>query len=408
MDGEMSASVASSGRPVSVAGMSRGPVTWYCYLALGFFTYLLNIQGNILPFLKAELDLSYRAVSLHSSAIAAGLIAVGLLGDRVIRRIGRRRALQLGTAGISAGAILLCLAPAAWASIGSCALMGVLGGLIPAIVPAVLGESHGEDGRDVAYAEATAICYAFGILGPLTTALFVAVAVGWRGVVLLGAAFGFLILARFSRTVLPDPPQAATSGRAGLPAAYWAYWALIAAVVAIEFCVLIWAPEFLERIAGLPRAWAAGSAAAFSLAMLLGRVGASRIVRRVAPRRLLLAALLVTVLGFLLYWGGGQPLAVVVGLFVLGLGVAPLYPLGLGFAIGAAGAHSGTASARVMLAVGLAVLITPAVLGGLADEVGLRLAYLVLPALVVAALACLAAGQALQQRTGSGADRRKA
>jgi MFS family permease len=93
-------------------------------LTLGFFTYLLNIQGNILPFLKAELGLSYRAVSLHSSALAAGLIAVGLFGDRVIRRYGRRRAVRLGAAGISAGAVLLCLAPAAWASIGSCALMG--------------------------------------------------------------------------------------------------------------------------------------------------------------------------------------------------------------------------------------------------------------------------------------------
>ena len=398
MDGEMDVPAASNDRPTLMAGMSRGPVTWYCYLALGFFTYLLNIQGNILPFLKTELDLSYRVVSLHSSAIAAGLIAVGLFGDRVIRHLGRRRALGLGTAGISAGAVLLCLAPAPWASIGSCALMGVLGGLIPAIVPAVLGDTHGEGERDVAYAEATAICYAFGILGPLTTGLFVAYSLGWRGVVLLGAAFGILILARFRRTTLPDPPQAAAVGGAGLPAAYWAYWALIAAVVAIEFCVLIWAPEFLERVAGLPRAWAAGSAAAFSLAMLLGRVAASRIVRLVPPSRLFLAALLVTVLGFLVYWGIGQPLAVIAGLFVLGLGVAPLYPLALGFAIGAAGADSGTASARVMLAVGLAILLTPALLGGLADELGLRLAHLIVPALVAAAVACLAAARALQHR----------
>lgn len=397
MDGEVHAPATSSGRPTLVAGMRRGAVTWYCYLALGFFTYLLNIQGNILPFLKAELDLSYRVVSLHSSAIAAGLIVVGLFGDRVIRRLGRRRALELGTAGISAGAVLLCLAPASWASIGSCALMGVLGGLIPAVVPAVLGETHGEGERDVAYAEATAICYAFGILGPLTTGLFVAQSLGWRGVVLLGAAIGVAILARFRRTALLDPPEA-TASRAGLPAAYWAYWALIAAVVAIEFCVLIWAPEFLERVAGLPRAWAAGSAAAFSAAMLIGRLGASRIVRLAAPRRLFLAALLVTVLGFLVYWGIGQPLMVIVGLFVLGLGVAPLYPLALGFAIDAAGAHAGTASARVMLAVGLAILLTPSLLGGLADEVGLRLAHLVVPGLAVAAVVCLAAARALQRR----------
>jgi len=251
----------------------------------------------------------------------------------------------------------------------------------------------------VAYAEATAICYAFGILGPLTTGLFVAHSLGWRGVVLLGAVFGVLILVGFRRTAVPDPAEATATDGPGLPAAYWAYWALIATVVAIEFCVLIWAPEFLERAAGLPRAWAAGSAAAFSLAMLVGRVVASRIVRLVAPRRLFLAALLVTFVGFLVYWGIGQPLAIVAGLFVLGLGVAPLYPLALVVAISAAGARGGIARARVMLALGLALLLTPGLLGGLADEVGLRLAHLMLPALVAAALLCLAAARALERRT---------
>ena len=33
------------------AAMRRDPATWYGYLLLGFFTFLLNIQGNILPFL---------------------------------------------------------------------------------------------------------------------------------------------------------------------------------------------------------------------------------------------------------------------------------------------------------------------------------------------------------------------
>lgn len=398
----MDAPAASSDGPVRATAIRRTRVTWYSYLMLGLFTGLLTIQGNILPFLKAELDLSYGAVSLHSSALAAGLIAVGLLGDRVVRRHGRRRALRLGAAGISAGAVLLCLAPAAWASIGSCALMGLLGGLIPTVVAAVLAETHGEGGRDVAYAEATAVTYAFAMLGPLATGLFVALSLDWRGVVLLGAAFGGLLLVAFRRAPLPDPPGASASGRgAGLPAAYWAYWALLATTVALEFCVLIWAPEFLERVAGLPRATAAGSAAAFSLAMLLGRIGASRLVGLVAAQHLFLAALLVAVLGFLAYWGTGRPLAAVAGLFVLGLGVAPLYPLSLGFAVGAVGARGDAASARVMLAMGLAILLTPALLGGLADEVGLRLAHLILPGLVAAALLCLVLARALERRTSA-------
>ena len=74
-------------------------------------------------------------------------------------------------------------------------------------------------------------------------------------------------------------------------------------------------------------------------------------------------ALVVTAAGFLLYWGTRDPYFVVPGLFVIGLGVALLYPLALGLAVSAAGAHGDAASARVMIAVGLAILIMPATLG---------------------------------------------
>ena len=126
----------------AVALQSRA--TWYAWLLTGFYLYSVNLQGNVVPFLQAEFALSYRAVSLHSSAIAVGIILVGLLGDRVEARLGRRRTLWLGIGGLAGGSTLLCLAPAPWASISACFLMGALGGLLPAIVPAVLADLHGE------------------------------------------------------------------------------------------------------------------------------------------------------------------------------------------------------------------------------------------------------------------------
>ena len=51
----------------------RGPVTLYCYLSLGSFTYLLNIQGNVLPFLKDELLPGPVAAALLCLAIARAL-----------------------------------------------------------------------------------------------------------------------------------------------------------------------------------------------------------------------------------------------------------------------------------------------------------------------------------------------
>ena len=79
------------------------------------------------------------------------------------------------------------------------------------------------------------------------------------------------------------------------------------------------------------------------------------------------------------------------------LGLLPLYPLTVGFAIEAAGPQGAAASARFMLAIGLAIISMPALLGGLADEVGLRLAHLVVPALLAIALICLSMAKLLQR-----------
>jgi MFS transporter, DHA1 family, inner membrane transport protein len=372
----------------------RGRATWYCYLMYGFFMYVLTIQGIIIPFLRSELHLGYGAVSLHSSAFAAGVFATGVFGDWLIRRYGRRRVLWLGALGMSAGAVLLCLASAAWASIGSCAIMGALGGLVWIVVTAVLAELHG-DRRNVALSEASAVAYAFGIAAPLVMSLCLSLALGWRNAVLVGVAFGGMILLWFGRTSLSDSAATSASGHPSLPASYWVYWCGLFMAVAIEFCILLWAPEYLEHVVGLSTASAAGASAIFGLAMLVGRAAGSGLLRRIAAERLFPLALLVTFLGFLIYWGLPRPSVAIVGLFVLGLGIALLYPLTISFAIGAAGGRSDTASARAALAGSLALLFTPALLGGFADKVGLHLAHLIVPGLVVGALICFIVGQVL-------------
>jgi MFS transporter, DHA1 family, inner membrane transport protein len=380
--------------------MQRDAATWYGYLLLGFFTFLLNIQGNILPFLQRELALGYGLVALHSSAIAAGMIVTGLTGERVIGRLGQRPTLAIGGIGAATGGLLLCLAPAAWASIAACFVLGLAGSLIPSVVPAMLADIHRQH-RDRALAELSAVCYVFAVMAPLAMGASLALGLGWRGAVLAGVVIGLSILVVGRRAAIPDaPPVPPAAGR--LPVAYWAYWLLLALVVAIEFCVLLWAPAFLERVVGLAPATAASTAAVFALAMLAGRLAGSALVGRIPPPRLYATSLVVTILGFALYWGGGSLWIAVPGLAVIGLGVALLYPLSLGLALEAAGPRGAAASARFMFAVGLAILTAPFLLGAVADRVGLANAHLVIPALAAAALLGLAVAQRLAQRPAIG------
>lgn len=240
----------------------RVPATWYGYFLVGIHLYLLNVQGNVVPFLQSEFQISYRIVGLHSMAIAVGLIAMGLVADRLTRRLGRRLTLAVGAGGMAAGATFLCLSPSPVASIASCFLMGLAGGIIPSVVPAVLADLHGPH-RNQAYAEQAIIGYTLAVLGPLSAGLFVWLGLGWRYAVLLGAVGAVLLIAIFRNVAMPrqrPKPQ----GKAGrLSAAFWAYWIVIATACALEFSVLLWAPAFLERVIGFSPAAAATGAAAF-------------------------------------------------------------------------------------------------------------------------------------------------
>jgi predicted MFS family arabinose efflux permease len=375
----------------------RGAVTWYAYLLLGYFSYILSMQGNILPFLRDELDLSYRAVSLHTSAIAAGMMIVGLFGVTAIRGLGRRRILVVATLGSAAAAVLLTLAPAAAFSIGACLLFGLLGGFIPAVVPALLSDVQGPR-RDIAFAEANAVAVLFSTTAPLITGLAIWLALGWRMAVFAAVASGLVVVVAFHRARVPESAAAPEAAARPLPPAFWFYWTLLGLGVAVEFSAILWAPAYLERVVGLSAAAASLGATAFFAGMLVGRAGGAALLRFLPIRPLFLAAAATVLVGFLGYRWGGDPAVVIAGLFVVGLGTALLYPLALSFSIAAAGPAAERGSSRVMVATGLAIMLAPPFLGVIADAAGLADALLMIPVFMCAGLAAFALGEVARRR----------
>jgi len=384
--------------PAAARRLIRTRLTWYCYLLSGFFTVVLNIQGNIIPFLREELGLSYRTVALHPAGIAAGMIVAGALTERVVRRLGARRALILAVGGSLSGIALMLLARTAAVSIAGCVAVGLTGAMIPGIIAGVLAQAHGA-ARDQAYAECGAVTYACVVASGLAVSATVALGLGWRAALLLGALLGVGLIAVFGRDPIAAPPPAPARGQGGgLPAACVVYLVTLGFGVALEYAALLWAPAYFETVVGMDRPAAAAAAATFAAAMLAGRWAGSRIVRNVAPATLYPAALSLAAPGFVLYWVVATPAAAIAGLFLLGLATALLYPLSLGLAIAAAGPAAAAAGARSALAAGSALLLSPLVLGGLADSVGLRAAVLAIPALALAILSGFGMARLLQRR----------
>jgi MFS family permease len=376
-----------SGRRSPTTVFVRVRFTWLAYLMLAYYAYLQAALGPLMPFLRAERGLSYTVGGLHFSALALGMILAGLTADRIVDRSGRYVVFWTGGVGMAAGALWLILGRTPVLTIGAALLMGFMGSLLLVMIQAALSDQHGEQ-RAIAFTESNVAASASAMLAPLFIGIFQRQGVGWRAAIVLAVIALVIIAARFRNQPIPETRSAGfkhSPADRSLPAAFWAYWIVLVMVVSIEWCLVFWGAEFLENEAGLGRTTAVTTMSVFFLAMVLGRLGGSRLARRTSADRLLLTALGVAFVGFLIFWQAEVPLINSAGLLVAGLGVANLFPFTLSVATGVAANKVNTASARISLGGGLAILSAPLILGWAADRFEIRNAFAIVATLFVIA-----------------------
>ena len=380
---------------------TRDRITWLAYLMLAFYAYFLNSFGPITPFLKSEMSLSYTLSSFHFSAFALGMIAAGLGGHLLIERIGRWRALWTGAVGMSLSGLLLISTRLPALTITSSFLMGLVGSLILAVVPSLLSDHHGEM-RTVAISEANVIASVVSAAAPLLVGWFAPSIFGWRAALAVGACLPLVMRLLLGKGIkLPAASEAEDSSLKGqpLPARYWVFWSALVLAVSVEFCMVFWCADFLEKQLGVPKTSAAQAVSLFLGGMILGRWACSRLVTRFRTETVVVGSLLAAAAGFLVFWLAPVPWLSSAGLFVCGLGVAGLYPLLLSLAVGSASGSSVQAGALSSLASGAAIFSLPLVLGRLADGFGIRSAYGVILFLLAGVLVIVLGAVRLQVKT---------
>ena len=377
--------------------LARDPATWMTYALVGYFAFMETVLGPIMPFLRTELDLDYTTASLHFSAFAFGAVLLGLFGDKLSGRWGRLASLWGGTFAMTAGAVILILVPSPWGTVPAAFAMGLCGALVLVTSQALLSDRHGEYGA-VAVTESNVTASACAIAAPLLVGASAAAGLGWRAALAVPTA-ALLLLAAVFLFRPPDLPRSVAKegeqahGRT-LPPRYWALWALVALGVASEWCVAYWGADFLADGTGLSRPAAATSLTTFFAAMLLGRIASSRLARTLPTTVLLAATLGLALVGFPLFWFSPGSILTLAGLFVTGLGIGGVYPLGISAAIASVPGNSDAAAARLAIGGGGAILVAPFVLGALADRIGIATAFgIVIPMLLAALLLALVAGR---------------
>jgi fucose permease len=371
---------------------TRTRLTWQSYLMIGYFSYLLNALGPLTPFLRAELNLSYTVASFHFSAYAVGVILTGLVLNRMADRFGVHRLVWVGGVGMAAGVVLLMAGRSPVMTIGGAFIMGLMGTFLVALLNSVLASLHRQHSA-IALTESSVVATMISMMAPVAVGFFARTPLSWRAAMGLMVLMLPLIWIAFRRNrievgqetiaIQANPNSPARDASAGLPLVYWVYWFMILLAVAIEFCMIFWAADFLENVVGMLRADAAMAVSAFLGAMLLGRAANSRLLRWVSSDRMLLFSLVFTGGGFLLFWLSQTALLAVIGLLLAGIGVAGIFPIVSALALSIIPGRMVEGSARLSLAVGMAILLLPLLLGRIADWVGIRPAYGVVAVLIL-------------------------
>jgi len=372
---------------VTSAGLARDRLTWLTYAQLGSYGYFLYGFGPTVSLLRDEQGVSRTVSGLHGTGLAVGALVSSSVLPAVIRRIGRGATMWCGLAGMCVAVVVYVSTDLLPVTLTGAFLGAFFGSFIVTPTAAVLSDHHREGGPS-AISEANAVAAGIGTVAPLMVGLAVAVGVGWRAALLLVLPAALLIRLAGRGVEFPSaPPTPVVDGavRSRLPGRYWIGWGVVTAGIAVEFCMTLWAADILRDRFDLGAA--AASAGLFTVVggMCLGRIVGSRLALRLEVAPVLYLAIAVCLTGFAAFWLTSSAAVAVPALFVVGLGISVLYPLGIARAIDLSEGRPDQATARAGLGAGIASGGGPFVLGALADRVGIHGAFLVVPVLLALA-----------------------
>lgn len=135
-----------------------------------------------------------------------------------------------------------------------------------------------------------------------------------------------------------------------------------------------WSAIYLRSYLEMPPVLGASGVAVFHAAMFLGRLAAGPVVARFDRRTLLRASGTLAAAGMALALATQSPALILSGFLIVGLGLSIVVPIGFSLAGDLAPGRAGEATSVIAILSYGGFLVGPALIGGLAEWLGLRLA----------------------------------
>ncbi|MFH9559536.1 MFS transporter [Streptomyces globisporus] len=374
-------------RPLLAARHARAAVAVLFFTNGALFANLLPRY----PQIKEDLAIGNGAYGLAVAAFPAGAITAGLAAGVLVRRMGSARVAALGTLLTGAGILAAGLAP----SVALFATALFLAGAMDALTD-VAQNAHGLRvqrlyGRSIlnsfhAVWSIGAVTGGLMAAGAMALGLSLGVHLAVAAVVLVaaaGAALRFCLPGPDNEPEETGPERRGTEGARGTSRVGVVLAALVLIATAgtlVEDAGNSWAALYLSDALHASAALAAWGFIALVGAQFIGRIIGDRLVDRFGQRAVARAGGLITAVGMGLALAVPTLPGTVLGFALAGFGVATLVPAAMHEADALPGLKPGSGLTIVSWLMRLGFLLSPPIVGQVADAAGLRTGLLVIPA----------------------------
>jgi fucose permease len=344
---------------------------------------VLAIWATNIPGMKQALALTDQELGFALSAFAAGTMLTLYLAGTLVTRLGSRTTLIIGGLLVALVVPLCALAHSAIGLAAAIFFLGVANSVLDVSINTHGSLIEAQGGRPLMSSFHAVFSFG-GLAGASTVATLLSDKLGVvQCLSVAGVLMGSVTLIAAKAVGNLQPSPAAGDTTVGQKTFAWPNRALLCIAgltflaLFIERTVIDWSSLYLTDVSHTSTNIAAFAFGAFSLAMAIGRLCGSLMIRRFGINRLLSVSGALGALGLVLAILIPHPLTSIAGFILVGLGLSNMIPLlysqasraypgapGLGLAMNGTLGYTG-------------FLLAPPVIGFMSETVGLKLAMIV-------------------------------
>jgi predicted MFS family arabinose efflux permease len=341
----------------------RNRVFWTVALQIAIVNFYLGGFGPAQPLLRIQQHTSLTIAGLHGTAM--GLFSIGVL--------------------------IFVFSPPIQLTLLATLITGLGTSIVINAMVSQLAHHYSQNPTK-AVSQASGIASVGYILGTLSIGTIAGTSINWR-LGLLAVIPVSIILYLMTRNVIgsehaPDikgPPSGSLNHK------FWISWFGFIACISTEYAIAFWAAALLRDRVGSSAAISTVCIVAVGTGMGFGRWFGPNTLKCFMLDRQLKAVMIIQFIGFTVLWFSHELLVSLFALFVVGIGTSMQFALTSLRLIGFSQGRPDLAIGQTSLAGGIAIAGAPIVLGVFGDHLGISRAYLMVPVLIIIALATVIA-----------------